>query len=722
VISNGFGNPQTGEVSAVEAFNGYLYTGTYNAVDGAQILRSPEGVTWAAVTDPGFGISHDIAPFAILDLAVFNGRLYASTGRRNASQLWRSLNGVIWAPMDVTGFSDPDNVDVTALAEYGGKLYAGVTNQVTGAQIWSSYTGDNNTWTKVAPAVPETAPATVTGFAVFGGGLYAAVESEAPAQIWQSYGGPWATVVSDGFGDGNTLSTGGMAVFGGYLYVGAGNTVDGAQLWRTNDGTAWEQAITPGFGDPSNQTVEMVFVFQSQLYVGVQNTGTGIEIWRTTDGSAWEQANLDGFGDSNNSGTNWSNATAEFLGHFYVGTANAVDGGELWSTPGYAADLALSKVDALDPVFSGDAIQYTLTVSNAGPDAAQNVILTDTLPVGVNYVSATPDQGVCGEGAGVVTCSLDGLADGGIAAVIITVDTIGPGTFTNNASVTSDTPDPNGANNTDTEQTTVNPPGVVQADLSIAQVDTPDPVSAGAVLTYTLSITNDGPDPATTVVVTDSLPVQVTYGGASGVDWTCGHAGGEVVCTRANLDTGVASSIVITVTAPASGGVITNTAIVTSITADPNPANNTDTEQTTVNPPGVVQADLSIAQVDTPDPVSAGSVLTYTLSITNHGPDPATAVSVTDSLPVQVAYGGASGVGWNCSHVGGEVTCTRPWLGTGAASTIVITVTAPATSGAITNTAAVLAQEPDPDPRNNSAQATTRVNRVYGVYLPLVSR
>jgi len=341
VNSNGFGDPGTGEVSALESFNGFLYAGTYNPIDpallydGAQIFRSPDGVTWTPVTQPGFGNSHDIAPPAILDFIVFNNQLYAGTGRGNASQIWRTSNGTIWAPMDVTGFSDPDNVDITALAVYNGKIYAGVRNQVTGAQIWSSFTGDNNSWTQVAPDMPGTVPASVTGFAefAFDGGLYAAVESEeGPAQIWRSYGGPWEVIVNDGFGDANTLLTGGIAEFGEYLYVGSGNTADGAQLWRTNDGMTWGQAIGPGFGGPNNQKVEAVFAFQNQLYVSVKNTVTGMEIWRSTDGVLWEQANLDGFGDSNNSGTNLNNATADFLSQLYVGTSNLVDGGELWRT------------------------------------------------------------------------------------------------------------------------------------------------------------------------------------------------------------------------------------------------------------------------------------------------------------------------------------------------------------------------------------------------------
>jgi len=137
-------------------------------------------------------------------------------------------------------------------------------------------------------------------------------------------------VMNNGFGEGSNTQAGGMAVFGGYLYVGVGNTVSGAQLWRTNNGTSWAQMGNPGFGDPNNRKVDMVFVFQNELYVSLRNTVTGIEVWRSADGTVWEQVNLDGFGDSNNSGSNGSKATTDFLSQLYVGTSNTVDGGELW--------------------------------------------------------------------------------------------------------------------------------------------------------------------------------------------------------------------------------------------------------------------------------------------------------------------------------------------------------------------------------------------------------
>ena len=328
---NGFGDPNAGEVSALAEFNSYLYAGTSNPVAGARIFRSPDGLAWTPIIDPGFGITHDTAPPAILDLMVFKTRLYASTGRGDGpGQIWRTVNGVNWAPMTISGFGNPDTVDISALAEFNGWIYAGARNLVSGAQIWRSFSGDSNTWTKVAPAVSSPAASTVTGFGFFNGALYAAIESAGPVQIWRSYGSDWTTMVSNGFGDGNTKSSGGMATFGAYLYVGAGNDVEGAQLWRTSNGTGWEQAISPGFGDPNNQKVEAVYVFQNKLYAGVNNNQTGIELWRSADGATWEQANPDGCGDVNNTGSNGSNATAEFLGDLYLGTSNTVNGGELW--------------------------------------------------------------------------------------------------------------------------------------------------------------------------------------------------------------------------------------------------------------------------------------------------------------------------------------------------------------------------------------------------------
>src|SRR4029079_18689823 len=120
-------------------------------------------------------------------------------------------------------------------------------------------------------------------------------------------------------------------------------------------------------------------------------------------------------------------------------------------------------------------------------------------------------------------------------------------------------------------------------------------------------------------------------------------------------------------------------------TSDPASANNSDTETTTVTG----AADLSIAASDTPDPVNAGGDLTYTVTVTNNGPDPAAGLTVTDTLPGGVSFVSASGTGCAGNQSSGTVTCTRASLGVTTAPAITITTTVTAASGSLSNTATV---------------------------------
>src|SRR2546425_381911 len=122
---------------------------------------------------------------------------------------------------------------------------------------------------------------------------------------------------------------------------------------------------------------------------------------------------------------------------------------------------------------------------------------------------------------------------------------------------------------------------IAQADLSITKTDNPDPVNAGATLTYTVTVTNGGPSTAANVQVTDNLPPGVTFQSASGTGWTCVQAGGVVTCAGGSVAPGGAPPITITVT-PAICGTLTNRATVSSTTIDRSEANNTATATTTV--------------------------------------------------------------------------------------------------------------------------------------------
>ncbi|MBV9469993.1 MAG: DUF11 domain-containing protein, partial [Abitibacteriaceae bacterium] len=121
------------------------------------------------------------------------------------------------------------------------------------------------------------------------------------------------------------------------------------------------------------------------------------------------------------------------------------------------------------------------------------------------------------------------------------------------------------------------------ADLSIANTDNPDPVDAGGTLTYTLTVTNNGPDAANNVTVVDTLPTGVSFGSATGTGWTVdfNDTTNQVTLARASLAKGTAPAITITVTAPSEGGSLTNTATVSSSPGDPDLSNNTAAQTTT---------------------------------------------------------------------------------------------------------------------------------------------
>jgi uncharacterized repeat protein (TIGR01451 family) len=124
---------------------------------------------------------------------------------------------------------------------------------------------------------------------------------------------------------------------------------------------------------------------------------------------------------------------------------------------GLQADLGVTKVDDLDLVTVGENITYTITVNNSGPDSAKNVVLTDTLPDTVVYVSNTPGQGSCFQVGRVVTCNLGDIPNGDSTSVEIVVMTTIADTISNSASVTADTADTNPDNNNASETTTVIP-------------------------------------------------------------------------------------------------------------------------------------------------------------------------------------------------------------------------------------------------------------------------
>ncbi|MGH2572175.1 MAG: DUF11 domain-containing protein, partial [Actinomycetota bacterium] len=269
-----------------------------------------------------------------------------------------------------------------------------------------------------------------------------------------------------------------------------------------------------------------------------------------------------------------------------TGAASAADvaaGTGYCAIPAQQADLSISKSDSPDPVFAGQELTYTLTVNNGGPADATGVTATDTLPSGVTFGSASASQGSCSQAGGTVTCNLGGLGSGAPpATVTIKVTPQSPGQITNSASVTGNEEDPAPGNNSDTETTTVN----AAADLSVTKDDAPDPVHIGQPLVYTITVVNNGPQAATGVTAVDTLPKNAGFGSVTTTKGTCSlkPKKTEVTCSIGDMASG--ETVVITITVkPTKKGTITNVVTVSlSSPADPNTANNRDSEATVVTP------------------------------------------------------------------------------------------------------------------------------------------
>ena len=378
-----------------------------------------------------------------------------------------------------------------------------------------------------------------------------------------------------------------------------------------------------------------------------------------------------------------------------------------------AADLSITKTTASTFVVGSNA-SYTLTVTNSGPQSAAGTItVSDTLPAGLSYVSATGTGWTCSNSSGTVTCTRAGPVTSGTTLPAITL-TVSVGaaaapSVINTATVASSTTfDPDTADNSSSVTRAV----TVPTDLTIAKSHTGN-FTQGQSGTYTITVTNSGGVASSGLVtVTDTLPAGLTPGTATGTGWTCNTAGQTVTCTRSDALNGGASypSISIPVTvAPNSALSLTNTATVSGGN-DSNAGNNSSSDPTTIN--GV--ADVTIAKTHSGN-FTQGQNGTYTITVSNVGGAATSGtVTVSDTLPAGLSYVSATGTGWTCGAAGQTVTCTRATALAASASypAITLTVAVAANSAlSLTNTATVSGGG-QTNTANDSSSDPTTVNGV----------
>lgn len=290
ISKDGLGNLDNDGIRNLLEFDGALYAGTLNATDGAELLRSEDGVTFTPVITGGFGRSE---LGSIRALYAFEDAIYVGFQSLDDSPLMllRSEDGVTFDEVSLPGMRRPNyanNDSLHALTEFDGFLYAGTRNPTTGFELYRSDDGLD----------------------------------------WEMVVGPRGPNEGGITGNNNTLVYH-MIEFKDALYVGTGNFREGFAVYRSFDGVSFEQVDENGFGNSGNNFAWRFHVFEDQLYLGTNYDAPGYgggSLFRTDDGETWESLvgedgayDLAGFNDVRNWGVR---SFATYEDELYIGTAN----------------------------------------------------------------------------------------------------------------------------------------------------------------------------------------------------------------------------------------------------------------------------------------------------------------------------------------------------------------------------------------------------------------
>jgi uncharacterized repeat protein (TIGR01451 family) len=462
-----------------------------------------------------------------------------------------------------------------------------------------------------------------------------------------------------------------MAFLGNTLYfMPAGGGADTNTLYTVNQatGAASVAATITGSGTGG----DMAFLGNT-LYLVDQNRALSTA---TTAGGAATSIGTINFGGAT---PNTIGIAFDGTGRMLVQTVSTTAGGQFWSVTGTTAslisaigggttatgdmasatvpepNLAITKTDGVTTVYRGGAVSYTIVVTNSGTYTVTGTV-TDTVPAsvtGVTWTCVASAGSSCaaasGSGNTINTSATLEAGDTATYTVSGTVAAAASGTLTNTANVAVPAwlIDSNTTNNSATDSDTIN----LNANLGITKTDGLANINPGSAVTYTIVVSNAGPDTANGSIVTDTVPATIT-----GVTWTCGTPTGGATCgaasgsgnsisTTANLPSG--SSVTYTVSgtlAATATGTLSNTATVitpASGVSDPTDlgrtgaGNNSATDNTPINPIPVVSLVKSVTPGGTQQP---GTDLVYAINFSNSGTLAARNLVITDPIPASTDF------------------------------------------------------------------------------------
>ena len=378
-----------------------------------------------------------------------------------------------------------------------------------------------------------------------------------------------------------------------------------------------------------------------------------------------------------------------------------------------AAELTVTNAASPNPVVAGNNITYTQVVTNTGSVAATGATFNESTPANTTLVSITPPAGwsCAGFPPQCTNPSVAAGSSGTFTAIYKVTAGTASGTIITDTATVNATNQAFGANSATATDVVAT---AIQADLALTTVGTPATVFPGNNITYTQTITNNGPAAASAVSFTEAIPANTTFVSVSApAGWTCVITA-SVTCTDPTLAAGASADIIVVVNVAPSVVVATITAnsSISATTGDPNAANNSTTVVTNVTP----ECDLAVTNSGTPSPVIAGNNITYTQVITNSGSSNCSTATFNEALPlnttfVSVAVVTSGGGTWTCPN-SSPVACTNPSVPPGSTGTVtaIYKVNAGTAAGTIiTDTATVATTTRDTFPGNNSATVTIAV-------------
>ena len=341
----------------------------------------------------------------------------------------------------------------------------------------------------------------------------------------------------------------------------------------------------------------------------------------------------------------------------------------------------------------GDEILVTINALNHGPNPATGIEVTDSLPAGFDFVSASASQGAYDPATG--AWSVGSLAVGETAQLVLTATVTAPGVITNLAVKTGQNePDPIVGNDSAAAGTPATPAADLEVDKEIDRHN----ALVGETLTFTVRATNRGPNPATGVTIADALPAGLSFVSAAASQGAYDASTG--IWTVGALDSPAQATLTLVTSVDQPTALANNASSASQDQIDPNPINNSDAELVNAAP----AADLRVTKAVSNAAPGVGALVTYTIAVTNLGPDDTTSADVSDVLPAGVAFVSAS------ASQGSYDSGTGIWtLGTvPATGTEVLTLTGRITEpGTLVNTATRQSSTPvDPNAANDAGTAT----------------